>query len=338
MIVVGLEGTAHTASVGIVDSEKILANVGSMYSPPTGGIHPREAANHHAARFPEIIKRAMKVANIRYCDIAAIAFSQGPGLGPCLRSTATAARVLALKLGVPLLGVNHCIAHLEIGRLLTGAVDPILLYVSGGNTQIITFNNGRYRICGETQDIGIGNMFDKFGRALGLRFPCGPAIERLASKGRRFIPLPYSVKGMDVAFSGLLTAALSLVGREKTEDLAYSLQEVAFSMLVEVTERAAAHLDKSEVLLSGGVAQNKRLQAMLKTMIEERGGNFYVPPAEYCVDNGAMIAYTGYLMIPFATGAKGLQNLTKEEVFFQVAASQIKQKYRTDEVDVAWRK
>ncbi|RLF50077.1 MAG: bifunctional N(6)-L-threonylcarbamoyladenine synthase/serine/threonine protein kinase [Thermoplasmata archaeon] len=325
MIVLGLEGTAHTAGVGIVDGEKVLVNISDMYMPVKGGIHPREAANHHAEVFPGLIKRALERAGIGVEDLDGIAFSQGPGLGPCLRTVATVARVLALRLSIPLIGVNHCVAHLEIGRLLTGASDPVLLYVSGGNTQIIAYANGRYRVCGETQDIGIGNMFDKFGREIGLPFPCGPEVERLAKKGKKLLMLPYSVKGMDVAFSGILTAAQSYIGKERIEDIAYSLQEIAFSMLVEVSERALAHLEKDEILLGGGVAQNKRLQEMVRNMITERDGNMYVPPPQYCVDNGAMIAYTGYLML-----SSGQTTSVENSV--------VRQRYRTDEVVVSWRK
>ena len=169
MLTLGIEGTAHTLGVGIVDDQgRVLANVLDMYRPPEGGIHPREAANHHAQVAPMLLKRAWEEAGIGPKDISLVSFSQGPGLGPCLRTAATVARSLALKVGVPIMGVNHCIAHLEIGTVATGCQDPVLLYASGGNTQVIAHSNGRYRIFGETLDIGIGNMFDKLGRELGL--------------------------------------------------------------------------------------------------------------------------------------------------------------------------
>jgi N6-L-threonylcarbamoyladenine synthase len=325
MKVLGIEGTAHSAGVGVVDSRaKVLANVVDMYRPAQGGIHPREAANHHAEVLVPLIGQAVEAAGISFGDVGLVAFSQGPGLGPCLRTAATAARALASSLGVPVIGVNHCVAHLEIGRAVTGCSDPALLYVSGGNTQVIAFANGRYRVFGETLDIGIGNMIDKFGRESGMGFPAGPLLERKAAEGSRLLELPYSVKGMDVAFSGMLTAAVALSKREPMEDVAYSLQETAFAMLTEVTERAMAHVGKSEVLLGGGVAQNKRLQSMVAKMCEERGALMYVPPRDLCVDNGAMIAWTGYVM-----HRAGVRMELKDTV--------VRQRFRTDDVDVTWR-
>ncbi len=323
MIVLGIEGTAHTVGIGIVTEEKVLANVSDMYKPPEGGIHPREAANHHTQLLPELLKKAMKVAKIEPKDINGISFSQGPGLGPCLRTVATAARVLSLKLNVPIVGVNHCVAHLEIGRFTTGAEDPVMLYVSGGNTQIISYANNRYRVFGETLDIGIGNMLDKLAREMGIPFPGGPRIEKMAREGKKYIPLPYSVKGMDVSFSGLLTAAKNKIGVERKEDIAYSVQETAFAMLTEVTERALAHLRKDEVLLAGGVARNQRLREMVGEMAEERGAKLYVPPGELCVDNGAMIAYLGLLYL-------------KHGVRMKIEETEVIQKFRTDAMDVPW--
>jgi len=325
MICLGIEGTAHTIGVGIVDQDcTVLANLARMIDGSKGGIHPREAANHHAENIVPLMHEALAKADIVYEEIGLVAFSQGPGLGPCLRTAATAARSLALSLGVPLIGVNHCVAHLEIGRKVTGCRDPTLLYASGGNTQVIAYSGGRCRVSGETLDIGIGNMIDKFGRSVGLPFPSGPQLERLARDGKEFIDLPYSVKGMDVAFSGILTAALQLHRQGRSlEDLCHSIQETCFAMLVEVTERAMAHVEKDEVLLGGGVVQNKRLQEMVRVMAEERGASMFVPPGSLCVDNGAMIAWTGLIM-----HRAGLSTPLKE--------SAVRQRFRTDEVDLPW--
>jgi glycoprotease/Kae1 family metallohydrolase len=208
MLCVGFEGTAHTIGIGIVDDDKILANESKVFH-PEAGIHPREAANFHAKHMPDVFRDALDSAKISPKEIDIIAFSQGPGLGPCLRTVATGARALSLSLKKPIIGVNHCIAHLEIGRATTKCRDPVLLYVSGGNTQVISFSNKRYRVFGETLDIGIGNMLDKFGRLINMPFPAGPEIERLARKGG-LISLPYSIKGMDVSFSGILTACLKM--------------------------------------------------------------------------------------------------------------------------------
>lgn len=322
MYILGIEGTAHTIGVSVVtDKGKVLSNLFETYQEKEG-IHPREAANHHSENILSLLKDALQEADIKKGEIDLIAFSQGPGLGPCLRTAATAARSLSLSLDVPLVGVNHCIAHLEIGRLRTEANNPVLLYVSGANTQVIAYSRGKYRVFGETLDIGLGNMLDKFGREKGMTFPAGPLIEKKAEKGEKLIDLPYSVKGMDVEFSGIMTSALN--EDESLEDLCYSLQETTFSMLTEVTERALAHIRKDEVLLGGGVVQNKRLQSMIEIMTEERGAEYYVPEPEFCVDNAAMIAWTGYLM--FTSGTT-----------ISIEESQIKQKFRTDEVNVSWR-
>ena len=326
MLCLGIEGTAHTVGVGIVDEScHILANVSATVRPETGGIHPREAANHHAEKVVPLVEEAAAKAGVRLKEVDLVAFSRGPGLGPCLRTVATAARALALSLDKPIVGVNHCVAHLEIGRGRCGCDDPVLLYASGGNTQVIAYAAGRYRVFGETLDIGIGNMLDKFGREVGMPFPAGPMIERLARDGRELLPLPYSVKGMHVAFSGMLTAALNLHRQgARLEDLCLSIQETAFAMLTEVTERAMAHIDRSEVLLGGGVVRNRRLQEMVARMAADRDAKMYVPEGDLCVDNGAMIAWTGLLQ-----HKSGQRQAVAETV--------IDQRFRTDEVEVTWR-
>lgn len=326
LLAIGIESTAHTFGVGIVSSGgRILANVSNVYVGKEG-IHPREAFHHHCEVAKETLCSALEKANVDFSRIDLIAFSQGPGLGPCLRVGATVARALSSYHNIPLIGVNHCIAHIEIGRLMTGAEDPVTLYVSGGNTQVIAFDAGRYRIFGETLDIAIGNCLDAFAREVGIPQPGGPAIERLAREGKKYIELPYVVKGMDLSFSGLLTEAVRKVKEgERLEDVCFSLQETAFAALVEVTERALAHTEKKEVVLTGGVASNQRLRQMLSLMCEEHGAKFFVPPPEFCVDNGAMIAWTGILAF-------------KHGVETKIEESQIKQRWRTDEVEIPWRK
>jgi len=325
VICIGLEGTAEKTGVGIVDSDgTILASKGKALIPGKGGIHPREAAEHHAKNLVHLIKQSLKESGLTIEDVDLVAFSRGPGLGPALRTVATAARSLALLLKVPLIGVNHCIGHIEIGRLTTCCQDPLTLYVSGGNTQVIAFDAGRYQVFGETLDIAIGNCLDQFARTVGLGHPGGPRIEELARKSDNYLKLPYTVKGMDLSFSGLLTAAIRQFESGATlEDVCYSLQETAFSMLVEVTERALAHSKKSEVLLVGGVAANKRLREMLDIMAQDHYADFFMPEMKYCGDNGAMIAWLGMLM--HQHGIK--QNISNSKVI---------QRYRTDEVDLPW--
>jgi len=247
--------------------------------------------------------------------------------GPCLRNTAVAARTLALIAKVPLIGVNHCVAHIEIGRLASNVEDAVTLYVSGGNTIVAAYSEGRYRVFGETLDIPVGNLLDAFARTAGLQHPGGPKIESLARKGRQFIELPYTVKGMDLSYSGLLTAVTIKLQENRLEDLCFSLQEVAFSMLTEVTERALAHTEKPAVLLTGGVAANKRLQEMCRIMCEERGAKFFVPSNEFLQDNAAMIAFLGEIMFKKGIFVKG-KNIEKLD---------IKPRERTDDVVVRWK-
>ncbi|MCX6642285.1 MAG: bifunctional N(6)-L-threonylcarbamoyladenine synthase/serine/threonine protein kinase [Candidatus Bathyarchaeota archaeon] len=326
LICLGVESTADNLGVGIVTSEgKILANEVMIHVPSTGGIHPREAARHHSENIGKLIQQALERANLTPSEISFVSFAQGPGLGPCLRTGATSARALAVYLKIPLVGVNHCVSHIEIGRLATGAINPITLYVSGGNTMISGFESGRYRIYGETLDIAIGNCLDTFARTAGLKYPGGPAIEEKAATGSKFIPLPYAVKGMDLSFSGLMTAVTNefKTGKYRIEDLCYSLQETGYAMLGEVTERALAHTGKKELLLTGGVGANKRLRAIIKEIAEEQGAQPYYVPIELAADNGAMIAWTGILAY-------------NHGVRTPIETSYIKSKWRLDEVEIPW--
>lgn len=327
-IILGIESTAHTFGVGIVKNGEILSNVRKSYTTEKGGIIPIEAAKHHQENKREIYFESLQQAGIEEKDIDAIAFSQGPGLPPCLLEGIRFTKELAKKLKKSVVPVNHCIAHLEIGKI-TGAKDPVMLYASGANTQIISYASGKYRVFGETLDIGIGNFIDTFARYAGIGFPGGPVIQKLAEEGKNYIELPYSVKGMDIALSGMLTNLRQKLESEKynLKDLAYSLQETAFAMLVEVSERALAHTGKKELLLGGGVACNTRLQEMCKIMCKERGAKFFCPDRSLLVDNAAMIAYTGEIL--FKSGikveGKAIENLD------------IKPRQRTDDVEVTWR-
>jgi N6-L-threonylcarbamoyladenine synthase len=322
-MILGIESTAHTFGIGIVKNGKVLANKRDMLQTETGGIIPNESAKHHQQVSERIYSEALTEAGIKEKEIKAIAFSQGPGLAPCLYAGFRFAKELALKLSVPLVPVNHCVAHLEISKI-TGAKDPVLLYTSGANTQVIAFVNGKYRVFGETLDIGVGNFIDKFARHAGLGFPGGPKIEQIAKTGK-YIEIPYAIKGMDVSFSGMQTKAQQLYDKkEKIEDIAFSIQETAFAMLVEAAERAMAHTGKKELALGGGVACNSRLQEMCSIMCKERKAKFFCPEKSLLVDNGAMIAYLGEIM--FKAGIK-MTDLNED----------IRPRERTDEVKVAWR-
>ena len=269
----------------MVKDGKVISNIVDMYIPEEGGIHPRKAADHHAALAGDILGKAL----IEKPD--AVAYSCGPGIGPCLRVGMVVARYISIKFGIPLIPVNHAVAHIDIGMKTTRAKDPVVVYVSGGNTQIIA-NVGGWKIFGETLDIALGNAMDKLARELGLEHPGGPKLEKLA-KGGSYLAMPYTVKGMDMSFSGIFTHAKRLLKDYDARDVVYSYQEHLFAMLVEVAERAMAHTGKNELLLVGGVAQNKRLKGMFEIMCKARGASFKVVPPELAGDNGAMIAYSG---------------------------------------------
>jgi len=323
----GIESTAHTFGASVVTfSGEILSNVKDIFTTKKGGMIPAEVADHHVNVCGDVIQEALDKANVSLKDITLISYSASPGLGPCLRVGATAARGLAVMGNIKLVGVNHCIAHLEICRLLTKAKDPVLLYASGANTQIIAYEGKKYRIFGETLDMGIGNFLDSFARDLGLGFPGGPKIEELAKKGKKLIALPYSVKGMDVSFGGLQTNLRRKVESKKfkKEELCFSVQETVFAMLIEVTERAMAHCDKKELVLGGGVACNKRLQEMARIMCKDRKATCYFLENQYYVDNAAMIAWLGILQFKAGDSVKP-EN------------ANIDPYTRTDDVVVKWR-
>ncbi|BFI73894.1 tRNA N6-adenosine threonylcarbamoyltransferase, mitochondrial [Nanoarchaeota archaeon] len=372
IISLGIESTAHTYSIGIVDEEgKIYSNERIIYKSEKGGIHPREAAELHSREAINILKNSVwkagfifKEINNKYYIVDAlyeiknklnnveekfteepwnrfryliyngkkiwiennkiksddknlednlnnyinnlneferrinlISYSAGPGLYPTLVQAYFSANLFSKKFNTEKIGVNHLIAHSEIVKLYNKFENPLILLVSGANTMLLSFEGNRYRIIGETLDTGVGNFLDKVGRLLNIGFPAGPKIEEYAKKGKNLIKLPYGVKGMDVQLGGIYTYIKNLLKKENIsiEDLSYSIQEYIFSMLAEVSERALSLLNKKEFGLTGGVAVNKRLQEILKTMCEERNVKFGTVPLDLGNDNGAMIAWTGIL-------------------------------------------
>ncbi|XP_035985832.1 probable tRNA N6-adenosine threonylcarbamoyltransferase isoform X8 [Fundulus heteroclitus] len=332
-VVIGFEGSANKIGVGIISDGEVLSNPRRTYiTPPGQGFMPSDTARHHRAVILTVLKEALEQAGLKPADIDCVAYTKGPGMGAPLVTVAIVARTVAQLWGKPLLGVNHCIGHIEMGRLITKSNNPTVLYVSGGNTQVIAYLERRYRIFGETIDIAVGNCLDRFARVIKISNDPSPGynIEQMAKKGTRYVELPYTVKGMDVSFSGILSfieeAANKMLssGQCTAEDLCFSLQETVFAMLVETTERAMAHCGSQEVLIVGGVGCNQRLQEMMGVMCKERGAKLFATDERFCIDNGAMIAQAGWEM--FRTG-----RVTELE------DSWITQRYRTDEVEVTWR-
>lgn len=360
-------------SVGQVE---ILSNVRHTYvTPPGSGFQPSDTAKHHKEWIIRVISEAVRRSGVKsLADVDCICYTKGPGMGAPLQSVAVVARTLAIMYNKPLVGVNHCVGHIEMGRTITGAHNPVVLYVSGGNTQVIAYSAQKYRIFGETLDIAVGNCLDRFARVIGLSNDPSPGqnIEKEARKGTKLVPLPYTTKGMDVSLAGILSATeaytrdkrfkpnphiehthaavgslangevwtgegggkhivnmaddssapaaeaaadsqkaltdadvdVSQSGVSQLDasvdtitpaDLCFSLQEHIFSMLVEITERAMAHIGSKEVLIVGGVGSNQRLQHMMGVMASERGGSVFATDERFCIDNGIMIAHAGLL-------------------------------------------
>ena len=342
-LALGLEGSANKLGVGIIKHNKgersdenraeVLCNIRDTYNAPPGeGFLPRDVAKHHRNKVVRMVLEALKIANVTYKDLDCICFTRGPGMGAPLQATVIAARMLSQLHGIPLVGVNHCVGHIEMGREITGADNPVVLYVSGGNTQIIAYSHQRYRIFGETLDIAVGNCLDRFARVLKISNDPAPGynIEQLAKKGTKYAPLPYAVKGMDISMTGILAQVEQLAKdkQRKTqysmEDLCFSLQETLFAMLVEITERAMAHVQSNQVLIVGGVGSNLRLQEMMSKMAAERGGSIYATDERFCIDNGIMIAQAGLLAYRV-----GITTDIKDSV--------CSQRFRTDDVYVKWR-
>ncbi|CAK7264046.1 putative tRNA threonylcarbamoyladenosine biosynthesis protein kae1 [Sporothrix epigloea] len=377
-IALGCEGSANKLGVGVIahpidengnplpglegqdDAAIVLSNVRDTFvSPPGTGFLPRETAAHHRAMFVKVARRALADAGIRPQQVDCVCYTKGPGMGAPLAAVAVGARTLSLLWRKPLVGVNHCVGHIEMGRAVTGATHPVVLYVSGGNSQVIAYAGRRYRIFGETLDVAVGNCLDRFARTLRLSNDPAPGynIEQLAKGPFRnskqtgeeeeedapereplLLDLPYAVKGMDCSFSGVLTradewAAQMHAGKLAPDgvntitpaDLCFSLQETVFAMLVEITERAMAHVGSNQVLIVGGVGCNERLQEMMGQMAADRGGSVYATDERFCIDNGIMIAHAGLLA---------------HETGFEtpLAQSTCTQRFRTDEVLVTWRR
>lgn len=344
-IALGCEGSANKLGIGVIshDAESgeptVLSNVRHTFvSPPGEGFLPKDTAKHHSSFFVRVAQKALSDAGVSVGEIDCICYTRGPGMGAPLSCVAMAARTLALLWGKPLVGVNHCVGHIEMGRAITGAENPVVLYVSGGNSQVIAYAEQRYRIFGETLDIAVGNCLDRFARTLKISNDPAPGynIEQLAKKGKTLLDLPYAVKGMDCSFTGILARADDLAAQMREggktpdgetftpEDLCFSLQETVYAMLVEITERAMAHVGSKQVLIVGGVGSNERLQEMMGAMARERGGSVYATDERFCIDNGIMIAHAG--LLAYETGFRT-----------PIEESTCTQRFRTDQVFVKWR-
>jgi N6-L-threonylcarbamoyladenine synthase len=310
-LTLAIETSCDETSVAVLRGERdIRANVVSSQAAlheRFGGVVPEVASRAHVRTINPALAEALQQADVTFWDLDVIAVTTGPGLIGSLVVGVAAAKALAALLEVPLVGVNHLEAHLYSAFLENPQARPpaLGLIVSGGHTLLVHMaDHGIYEILGQTLDDAAGEAFDKIARYLGLGFPGGPPIQRLAEKGDpEAIPFPRALRdqGYDFSFSGLKTAVINYVTRERQagrepglEDLCASFQEAVADVQVIKTIRAAKEYRISTVLLAGGVAANVRLRELLRERCEAEGFQLFYPSVSLCTDNAAMVAACGY--------------------------------------------
>ena len=307
MLVLGVESSCDETGVALYDSAKgLLAH--ALHSQIAmhndyGGVVPELASRDHIRRVLPLTRQVLHDSGHTLADLDGIAYTQGPGLAGALLVGAGMARALAFALDIPAVGVHHLEGHL-LSPLLsdTPPVFPfVALLVSGGHTQLMLVSGvGRYTLLGETLDDAAGEAFDKTAQLLGLGYPGGPVLSRLAATGdadRYSLPRPMLHSGdFDFSFSGLKTAVLTLVkkaGIEQAADIAAAFQAAAVEVLVSKSLAACAHAGAIRLVVAGGVGANARLRERLTGEAAARGVAVFYPRLEFCTDNGAMIAYAG---------------------------------------------
>ena len=318
MKILGIETSCDETGVAIYDEEKgLIAN--QLYSQiemhaDYGGVVPELASRDHIRKTVPLIEAALKEANLTACDIDGVAYTAGPGLVGALLVGATIARSLAYAWNVPALGVHHMEGHLLAPMLEeTPPEFPfVALLISGGHTQLVKVDSvGRYELLGESIDDAAGEAFDKTGKLLGLDYPAGVAVSRLAEQGtpNRFVfPRPMTDRpGLDFSFSGLKTFAANTINSNLDEngkldeqtrcDIAHAFQQAVVDTILIKCKRALQETGYKRLVMAGGVSANKQLRADLAEMMKSLGGKVYYPRPQFCTDNGAMIAYTGFLRL-----------------------------------------
>ena len=322
MRVLGIETSCDETGVAVYDTEAgLLAH--ALHSQVAmhaefGGVVPELASRDHVRRLVPLVERVMAEAGLELGDVDAIAYTQGPGLAGALLVGASVASALGYALGKPAIGIHHLEGHL-LSPLLA---DPrpsfpfVALLVSGGHSQLFEVTGvGRYRLLGDTLDDAAGEAFDKTATLLGLPYPGGPALAKLADSGRTGIvtlPRPMLESGdLDFSFSGLKTAVLTVVRRAENDgalddarraDIAREFQAAVVDVLVAKALAALATTGLSSLVVAGGVGANRELRARLTRAVGQRGGQVYFPDLAFCTDNGAMIALAGALRLADVAG------------------------------------
>ncbi|MGA7594168.1 MAG: tRNA (adenosine(37)-N6)-threonylcarbamoyltransferase complex transferase subunit TsaD [Gallionella sp.] len=287
-----------------------------------GGVVPELASRDHVRRIIPLVRQIMSEAEVSLARIDAIAYTQGPGLGGALLVGASVANALAYALDIPTIGIHHLEGHL-LSPLLSDPAPEfpfVALLVSGGHTQLMRVDGvGRYTLLGETVDDAAGEAFDKSAKLLGLGYPGGPALAKLAAEGRHGqykLPRPMLNSGdLEFSFSGLKTAVMTLVkqlsndgekslDQQTRADIASAVQEAIVDVLAQKSRAALAHAGLDQLVVAGGVGANRQLRERLSKDIGKRGGKVFYPDLEFCTDNGAMIAFAGALRLAQQQGAK----------------------------------
>lgn len=320
MITLGIESSCDETGVALYQMGRGLLSHAlhtqiAMHS-EYGGVVPELASRDHVQHITPLIRQVIIDAGISLAQISAIAYTQGPGLGGALLVGASVANSLGFALDIPTIGIHHLEGHLLSPLLSDPAPDfPfVALLVSGGHTQLMRVDGvGRYTLLGESLDDAAGEAFDKSAKLLGLEYPGGPALAKLAESGRPGIyklPRPMLHSGnLDFSFSGLKTAVLTLVRQSDTDeqtraDIAFAAQEAIIDVLAHKARAALAQAGLTRLVVAGGVGANRMLRRRLSDDIGKRGGQVFYPDLEFCTDNGAMIAFAGALRFTQQQGDK----------------------------------
>lgn len=308
--ILGIESSCDETACAIVKNGKeVISNVVATQidvHKKFGGVLPEVASRIHVENISMVIEEALEKANMNVAEVDAIAFTQGPGLIGSLHVGVQAAKTLAFAFQKPLVPIHHINGHIFANNLVSDLVFPLMaLVVSGGHSELVYMcDENHYEIIGTTQDDAIGEAYDKVARVLGLPYPGGPQIDKLAKQGNAVysLPTPKTQGEYDFSFSGLKSGVLQFIDRCKRKnetfvpaDLAASFQETALQTLVDKTMKAIANYDVKQLVLAGGVAANSRLREMMETRMQgNQKTQLLIPPLWCCTDNAAMIATAGY--------------------------------------------
>lgn len=305
--ILAIESSCDETACSIIDEElNILSAVVTSQidvHARFGGVIPEIASRMHVEQISIIVKEALKQANLKMDDISAIAYTIGPGLIGSLHIGGIAAKTLAFFYDKPLIGVHHLKGHIFINELITPLIYPVMaLVVSGGHSELVYMeSDDSFKIIGTTLDDAVGETYDKVARVIGLEYPGGPKIDKLAKEGKTTYPLPTpKVEGLNFSFSGLKNATLQLVNKMNMKheeinkaDLCCSFQEVALNVLIDKTKKALKEYPETKTILTaGGVSANSRLRELMSENFS--GYNLILPPLKYCTDNATMIGVAAF--------------------------------------------